>query len=526
MSPLRCALLALLTSYPAEAVPQGAASPQAVETVEIRDRAIHVNGKPFFPIMCWLQDPANFPLARECGMNTTAGYWKGSGGTNSVLEYLGLVEKAGLYGVMPFDPGLKGNKALLGYIHDDEPDLPRQVSDAAIEPSAKLRINRKTPLWKLLDGDLSSWSVLDPLEGASFTIRLAKPVTVRSLAVSVTVSKGLSLPKEISFAAGGAELLRTALEPKPGRQKVALASPATFQELTIKVTAIIKGAQEWGSLGEIEAYDANDLNVLLSPPRQVPRATPEETARKYAEIKAVDPDRPVFMTLTGNFHPHFKKWTDEQMKMYPKYVEAADVVGYDIYPIYGWNKPEWIHLAHEATDRLVAMARTRPVYAWIETSKGGQWAGPLENQKEVTPRHIKAEVWMCICRGATAIGYFTHVWKPSYSQFGVPEANRRALREINDQIEHLAPAILARPAEPAASIESPAGVKLDVAARRSGAVNYDERMKETAAAIKVPGLPAGRKVEVLGEGRRLRSADGSFNDNFEPLAVHLYKIVP
>ncbi len=73
----------------------------------------------------------------------------------------------------------------------------------------------------------------------------------------------------------------------------------------------------------------------------------------------------------------------------------------------------------------------------LKPAKAASGPGPLENQKDVTPRHIKAEVWMTICRGATAIGYFTHVWKPSYHQFGVPEENRAALREINAQITRL-----------------------------------------------------------------------------------------
>jgi len=511
--------------------PQHEPVPPDIKTVEIRDRVFLVNGKPFLPIFSWLQDPGNFARVRECGMNATAGYWSGSGGTKDVTEYLGLVEKAGLAGVMPFDPRLKGRPGLLGYIHDDEPDLPHQVSDATVEPSKELKINRRTPLWKILDGELTSWSVLDPLEGARFTLKLPKPVTVQSLAVAVTVSKGLSLPKEVAFEAGGAELLKAALEPKPGRQKFALPSPATFQELTVKVRSVTKGDQEWGSIGEIEGFDAKDQNLLLSPPRQVPRAMPAETAKKYAEVKAADPGRPVFLTLTGNFHPHFKKWTEEQMGLYPQYIQAADVVGYDIYPIYGWNKPEWIHLVQEATDRLAKLAGTRPVYAWIETSKGGQWTGALENQKEVTPLHIRAEVWMSLCRGATAIGYFTHVWKPSYSQFGVPEANCKALREINDQVTRLAPAILAAPA-PGASIESPGGVKLDLLARQSGqelhlfAVNYDERLKEAAATIRVKGLAAGRKVVVVDENRDLTSIDGAFADTFAPLAVHIYRIGP
>ena len=89
-----------------------------IEKVEIgANRAFHVNGKPLFPIMAWLQDAENFPAVRACGMNTTAGYWPGSGGTKDVAEYLELVEKAGLNGVMPFDERLKGHPSLLAKEH-------------------------------------------------------------------------------------------------------------------------------------------------------------------------------------------------------------------------------------------------------------------------------------------------------------------------------------------------------------------------------------------------------------------------
>jgi hypothetical protein len=217
---------------------------------------------------------------------------------------------------------------------------------------------------------------------------------------------------------------------------------------------------------------------------------------EYRGIKAADPSRPVFMTLTGNFHPHFDKWSDAQRKrLYPAYIRAADVVGYDIYPIYGWNKPEWLWLVHDATELLVELAGDRPVYAWIETSKGGQWTGDLDRQKDVTPAHIRAEVWMSICRGATAIGYFTHIWKPSYKQFGVPERNQRALREINAQIARLAPVILSRAAAPRVRIAAAEGdVKLDAVARTHGghtyvfAVNYDERAVPARATIELEGL--------------------------------------
>jgi hypothetical protein len=504
----------------------------AIEQVEIKSgRVFHVNGKPFFPIMAWLQDAENFPAVKACGMNATAGYWPTSSGTKNVAEYLALVEKAGLYGVMPFDDALKGHPNLFGYIHGDEPDLPHQVSDAEVVPASDLAINRSTPLWKIVDGVWHSWSVLDPMEGASITIRLKRPVTVESLAVWVTVSSGLAVAKDVTFAGDGGEILQATLEAKKGEQKFGLSQPATFQSLTMTVRSAHAGQHEWGSIGEIAGYDAQGKNILASPPRNEPRARPDKTLQEYRAIKVADPSRPVFMTLTGNFHPHFKKWSDAQRSsLYPAYIQATDVVGYDIYPIYGWNKPEWIYLGHEATKLLVDMAGQRPVYAWIETSKGGQWTGPLERQKDVTPAHIRAEVWMSICRGATAIGYFTHVWKPSYKQFGVPQENRRALREINDQITRLAPAILGGQPKQRVTISAADSVKLDVMAKQFDgqlyifAVNYDERLLPAKTTIRVTGLRAGQTIDVEDENRTIRSAEGSFSDSFEPLAVHVYRI--
>jgi hypothetical protein len=483
--------------------------PPAIERVTLApNRAIHVNGEPFFPLMAWLQDAANFPTARDCGMNTTAGYWTGSSGTKDVVEYQALVAGAGLYGVMPFDSRLKGHPQLLGYIHDDEPDLPHQVNDAEVIPAAHLAINRSTPLWKIVDGVTHSWSVLDPMENAALTIRLPAPVTVERLAVWLTVSPGLAVAKDIVFEGDGKPLVTATLESKRGGQELPLPAPATFRELKLTVRSAYPGQNAWGSISEIEGFDKAGRNVLLAPPRHEPRTEPAAVMAKYREIKAADPERPVFMTVTGNFHPHFGKWTAEQRNsLYPAYFQAADIVGYDIYPIYGWNKPEWIHLVQEATDLLAQQTGQRPLYAWIET-----------------------EVWMSICRGATAIGYFTHVWKPSYHQFGVPDENRAALREINTQITRLAPAILSPEPAPAVTIAADDGVKLDVLARKHAgglclfAVNFDERAMPAEAVISVPGLAAGAEIEVLDEGRVIRAEAGRFRDAFAPLAVHLYRV--
>jgi hypothetical protein len=73
-----------------------------IQKVEIgKNREFRVNGKPFFPIMGWLQDPKNLPKLKAEGMNSIAGYWRpkegDQGTTRGADEYAEQARKAGLY---------------------------------------------------------------------------------------------------------------------------------------------------------------------------------------------------------------------------------------------------------------------------------------------------------------------------------------------------------------------------------------------------------------------------------------------
>lgn len=526
-------LLFLLLLMPPSAKCLAVEPPAAIETVSIDShRAIRVNGEPFFPLMAWLQDPDNFPLLRQTQMNATAGYWSKSGGTRDVVEYLERVRQAGLYGVMPFDRRLEKHPALLAYIHDDEPDLPRQVYDADIAPDPQLRINPSNPLEKIFDGVTHTWSVLDPLEAGQFCLRLEEAVELHGAAFWLTISPGLAVARQVELTNENGEKRTIELKNEKGRQLASFSEPLTGRELTFRVTATYPGENAWGSIGEIEGLDAAGRNVLVCPPRQVCRQSPADTQRHYQQLKQQDPAQPVFMTLTAYFMPEFSKWPPPvRGELYEGYAAAADVLGFDVYPIYGWNKPQWLDRVYKGTAQLTQLAGSRPVYAWIETSRGGQWTGPLENQHPVTPAHIRAEVWMAICGGATGIGYFTHVWKPSYKQFGVPPANVEAIRSINEQITRLAPAILAEPAEVAvAAADDKSSLPVVVLARRYRqdlyvfAVHCRTEGEAGAVTFAIDSLPAGLTVEVLDESRRLQTSGGGFRDQFAPLAVHLYRI--
>jgi hypothetical protein len=530
----------------ATAAPALAAGPaDPIKTVEVgKNREFIVNGKPFLPIMLFSQDIARIPD----GLSISANTFVENVSDVSSREFLDKLQANGLRAVVHFEDGLAGHPALLGYIHGDEPDNRSDVSDADIVAGQGTRVGRNAPLWRMVDGDGRRAASFDSLEGAQFTIKLDKPATAVSLAVTLALPEQAAAAKEVEFLADGKSILKATLEKKADRQRFDLKEPATFTELTVKVLSTYPGERASGSIAEVEAFDAAGKDVLLAKPRTVPRQWPEEIAPYYQKAKQVEPSRPVFVTLCASFMKNDQTF-DEALKarIYPAYVKLCDVVGFDIYPIFGTNYPSQLDYVAEGVGDLVALAGPRPVYAWIETNTGSQWITP-SRQVPLKPMHTRAEVWMAIVRGATAIGYFTHKWrdpdgKDHYMQFAPEGEMVVELKRLDEQLTRLAPAILADPAK--ARISMTLGDKLAChfkATQHEGALyifaqNIDlGANKDTLrqgeditprggkAVISVEGLKAGTAVEVVDEARTITAEDGKFSDEFAPLAEHIYRI--
>ena len=263
----------------------------AIHKVEIGKNAeLLVNGKPFFPLMLWLQSPSDFALEKELNVNTIVGYdWDAPEGDAAKTRDPGLAAyaekawKANLYFVPSFcadyPAGTVARAAalenVLGWIQGDEPDMSTMVSDATVTPAENMNVNPSTPFFRIVDGDTGSWTVLEPMAGGEFTIHLKAPVTVQSLAVWLTISKGLAVGKDVVFSGDGKELLKATLENKDGRQKFDLKEPATFKSLTVRFTSEYPGDEKYGSVSEVEAFDKDGKDVLLSKPHKEPRVAPE-----------------------------------------------------------------------------------------------------------------------------------------------------------------------------------------------------------------------------------------------------------
>jgi len=265
-----------------------------------------------------------------------------------------------------------------------------------------------------------------------------------------------------------------------------------------------------------------------------PRKSAEEVVDAFKRLRAKDDTRPVFQNLTSAFMeagPGAEKRTREERKAYYGVLAGgADLFGFDIYPIYGWNKDaNLVWVADGVRDLRDVVGPQKPVIAFIETSKGSKWID-YDRQKDVKPEHTRAEVWMAIIRGATGIAYFTHAWRPEFTDFRPDEEMQRELKRTNEQITRLSPVLLGDPAKSKVTIAIAGGLVGEVLAREHEgrlhlfANNLDMGRKGGTATISIEGLKKGAKVEVIDEGRSIVAEDGKFTDEFGPLAVHLYRV--
>lgn len=273
-----------------------------------------------------------------------------------------------------------------------------------------------------------------------------------------------------------------------------------------------------------------------------PRVSAAEVLAWGKQIRGQDDSRPVFLNFTGQFKQDQGGDGPGVTAYYRQCSKAADILCFDLYPIYQQNRDDRLIWVAEGVSELQQIAdHQQPVWAWIETSKGSKWI-TYEKQKDVTPQIIRSETWMAIIRGARGIGYFTHAWRPSFKEFAPDEAAQKEIKRNNALITTLTPVILAEPPQLEAAIKFEQGLHGEIMVRRYREYTYifannldmemfdkrDDKRQSSyragRATISMAGLKAGTEIEVLAEGREIQAEEaGRFSDDFGPLAVHIYR---
>ena len=475
--------------------------------------------------MLMFQGPDQIEFARSVGINTCLGNgWVTADklGFSRNKEFLAQLAEAGLYGVLGPDARLSGQSNLLGWLQYDRPDAVKiqQESDVTLDPAHKP--DRGFPLSRLVDGiTANKQALISPMKGAEITIRLKEPVTAYSLAV--WSEKGAPEDaKEIVFRLDGKEAVKGTLEDKRGEQKFPLPSPVTFRTLTLKVLSVYETDQtnKWGSLYEIQALDKEDKPLPLYTPVPVQAVPSECTGELYAWFTRMDSSRPVFVDLAAFGLKSPQGWpVDVSRKIYGDLLKQCSALGLETT---GFARTT--EVAAAVADLRVLAAPGRPVFACLDLGANG------EGGKALTPHNLRAGAWAAIIAGASAIGYRVPADKGGTALGNEMKAE---LKRLNEEFTKLAPAILATPAQEKVEMVLAGGLACHARAGQLGGATYifaqaldasggsDPRVAK--ATIKLGGLKAGTKIEVVEENRSITGDDGHFTDDFAPLSEHVYK---
>jgi hypothetical protein len=485
------------------------------------NRAFTVDGKPMLPLMLMFQGPDEIEWAKSVGINTFMGNgWKSKDGLGHIRskEFLEKLSAAGMCGVFGPDARLCGEKNLLGWLQYDQPDAVKMQPVADITLDSAHQPDRTYQLSRLVDGVTANrQAMVSPMRGAEITIKLKEPVTASALAI--WSEKGApEVPKDIVFLLDGQEAAKGTLENKSGQQKFTLAAPATFKTLTVKVVSVYEtdNKNKWGSMEEIQALDKDDKPLPLYTPTYVQAVVTEAVSDLYQWFKRMDSSRPVFVDFGAFAQKPPKGWEgDARKKLYGDLVKQCDAAGLEAAGI-----AEDGNVAVAVGDLWQLTSPGKPVFACLDL--GAKGPGGLA----LAPKDLRARAWAAIIGGANALAYRLPGDKGSAA---ISDELKGELKRLNEQLTRLAPQIL--------TVDEKGGVDLVIPGRWSGvrlAGTKDEPVILAQApggqaggkgTIRLLGLTAGTKIEVVDENRKLMAEEGQFTDDFGPQQEHVYRIV-
>ena len=261
---------------------------------------------------------------------------------------------------------------------------------------------------------------------------------------------------------------------------------------------------------------------------------PSEIVKRYKQMKANDPDRPVLLNLGQGVANDL--WKGRGVGAHPDdyftYVKGCDIVSFDVYPVAGLNDENLLWYVAKGVARLVFWVNwnkstdgEKVIWHCVETTR-------ISNlERKPTPHHVKAEVWMGIIHGSQGIIYFVHQFQPKFIEaalFEDPEM-LAAVTQINRQIHELAPVLNSPTVNGLVEVTSTnPDVPVHFMVKRYGKDLYifavGMRNGPTRAIFRVSEMAKKATAEVVGENRRIPIVNGRFEDDFEPYDVHIYRI--
>ena len=219
-----------------------------------------------------------------------------------------------------------------------------------------------------------------------------------------------------------------------------------------------------------------------------------------------------FLTLTAHFASMAAPLPSGRA-MYPGLVDAADVIGFDFYPLQELCRRDLLPADFDAQRELQALAPGKPTFQWIEAR--GMRCGTTPGV-EITPATIRTESWLAIAAGAHGLGFFPPDWMNGAVD---------VIHGISARIRQIEPALL----QPLLPVTVAADPSVRASAREYNGALYVIAVNAGTTASQMRITVAGlrdRTLRVLGEARSIVAHGDAFADRLGPLRVRIYVAPP
>lgn len=529
---------------------------------------IRVNGKPFFPIFSWSQPKSLNKFNKELGINAIVPgeTMANEGPREKLLDDLASNGMMAMINVNEYSDEISRHPALLCWMHGDEPDMTHPGNYKMKTVKGAVVIEGETAESSTLPKDDPWLNKPSPILSNGRWLGISskeKPENPFTLSYAVTVpedghyylyvreySKTWASPASWRFDGGKWEENKRTLRPASPIQNLGSGKGVgwvRWGEVELKKGAHrldirVSEGRTCGSPDKVDkaVLAAFDLFVLSpedkSPENEnvapVPRHTPEELMSSYKSIRNKDTSHPVWINLTPSFFGRYNKGNLDR-GIYRNYGLACDIIGYDHYPVTGWNKPENIFELYDATLDLVKLFPGKVHWVIVENAAQNLSWTP-KGTRGPTPEETRGMVWMAIIAGAKGIGYFPVAFNP-FRWNNLTEEMKSEMKKINSEITALAPILLEGDL---VSLNSSKDIAIRVLKHNRKtyvlAVNKTSRFIESAE-IKIDGITGyaekwktgndvGKALKAESGDISINVVDGSFKDEFLPYANKVYVI--
>jgi hypothetical protein len=247
--------------------------------------------------------------------------------------------------------------------------------------------------------------------------------------------------------------------------------------------------------------------------------------QKYADWKAIDPARPVYINFGGS--DVMGATSSREISNYKALIATSDWVSNDRYPVTGYLNEgatrNDLTLIGQPMDKIRGWT-DKPQFCYVETSSQQFISGA----RGVTPGELRAEIWLAIVHGVRGYVFFPQVVGGSNtSNDGTPDDVAAEMTIQNGIVARLAPVLQGEINPPSLGATVPA--PLQAAWRDAPDGGYFIVVNPvgtamTGASITLTGVGASASATVFNSSRQVAVTGGSFSDTFGPFAVNIYVV--